>query len=332
MEPAVQFDAGLPPQIKDRKTGLVVFGILQILCAAVCLCLVPLLIFGQVMSSRMTGAGTTYRIILPAIFVYAALAGLFLVLGIGSIRARRWARAFSLIVGWTWLVGGTIGVIVDAFILPAALGRNAPGGAALPPGARMIVVIITLAFLTLVMVALPLALVLFYRSSHVRATCERLNPIPCWTDRSPLPVLGLSSWLMLGGVGMLLMPLAYAGVAPFFGSLISGLMGCLFYLCLGLLFIYLARSVFQLKPSAWWVILVASLLFGVSNMLTFSRIDITDMYRQMGYPEAQIKQLQDLHFNKQSWMVLASALGVLPLLGYLWYVRRFFRPGAAAPK
>jgi hypothetical protein len=93
-----------PPQFKDRRTGLIVFGILEILCGTFCLLVIPLMIAGQTMAGRMGGGSLQFRMIVPAILVYGLMAAIFLTLGIGSIRARRWARAFSLILGWSWLL------------------------------------------------------------------------------------------------------------------------------------------------------------------------------------------------------------------------------------
>jgi len=42
-----------------------------------------------------------------SILFYALLAVLFVWLGIGSIMARRWARALVLVSSWFWLVGAS---------------------------------------------------------------------------------------------------------------------------------------------------------------------------------------------------------------------------------
>ena len=328
MEQAIALDTPLP--FKDRKTGLVVFGILEILAGALCVLLVPLLFLGQAMNSRVTGTEPNYRLALPGVMVYAMMAVVFLMLGIGSIRARRWARACCLILGWSWLLIGCIAVVVYAFLLPRILSQMPPGAPNLPGGARLLIMLFAMAFMVFFFVLIPLALVLFYQNQNVLATCEARDPVARWTDRCPLPVLALSLWLGSGALSMFLMPVAYHGVVPLFGTLVSGPVGLVFYLCMAGLFFYLARATYQLNPLAWWIVLGVMLLFGISNLLTFGRIDLSEMYRLMGYPEAQIRQMQQLNLLGNNFMLLSSALGCLPLIGYLIYIRRYFRPPYAA--
>lgn len=222
---------------------------------------------------------------------------------------------------------GSIAVVVYAFLLPKILSAGAPGAPNLPASARLVIILVAIAFMVVIFVFVPLALVLFYQNPNVRATCEARDPVPRWTDRCPLPVLALSMWLASGGVFMLLMPVAYRSVAPFFGTLISGIPGALFYLVVAGLFLYLARAAYRLNPRAWWLVLVIVVLFAASNLLTFSRVDLMEMYRLMGYPEGQIRQMQQFNvFQNNNFMLFCSGLGFVPLFGYLIYVRRFFRP------
>jgi hypothetical protein len=64
-------------------------------------------------------------------------------------------------------------------------------------------------------------------------------------------------------------------------------------------------------------------VFMVSALMTFAHHDMLEMYRLMGYPRAQIEQMQKtglLVGNRMSWLMSFS---VLPLLGYLFFVRKF---------
>src|SRR5581483_1404986 len=323
MESAGQPGVSYSSPFKDRSTGLLVFGIFEILGGAICALLIPLLFFGQAMSARMTSSPVQYRFVLAPAAAYGLIAAMLLTVGIGSIRARRWARAFCLILGWSWLVMGSLAVIIDAFVIPRALSQG-PGAPNLNASARLIITLFVIAFMVVLFVLIPLALVLFYRRQDVRSTCEARDPGLHWTDRCPLPVLGLSMWLVFAGAFLVLMPAAYHGVAPFFGTLISGIPGSLFYLCIAAMFFYLARALYRLEPASWWLTLVLMLLFGLSNTLTLAHVDLWEMYRQMGYPEAQIKQLQSYNIFDNNVMVAFSALGFLPPLAYLLYLRRFF--------
>ena len=52
-------------QFKDRKAGLVIFGILTVMMGVVCALFVPLAIFAQTVSAKPTGAPPNYRVIVP---------------------------------------------------------------------------------------------------------------------------------------------------------------------------------------------------------------------------------------------------------------------------
>jgi hypothetical protein len=65
-----------------------------------------------------------------------------------------------------------------------------------------------------------------------------------------------------------------------------------------------------------------------SGLLTFARHDMLEMYRLMGYPEAQIEQIQRSGLfvkNQMTWMM---ALSMLPFLGYLLFIKKYFRRSA----
>ncbi len=310
----------LPPvtNFKDRSTGLIVFGILEILLGCLCALLVPLMLLGQVMSSKATGGAPNYRMAVPGMMMYAMMAVAFFWLGIGSLRFRRWARALSLILSWSWLVMGVSAFGVLLMMLPKMLEG-------LPPEARTLVFLVPAILWLIIFIVVPGVLVIFYQSGHVKATCEARDPVARWTDACPLPVLAVSIWLGFGAVTMLAMPLAYKAVLPFFGVLLTGLPGTLAFLLLTALWACLAWAWYQLKPMAWWITLALLLVFAVSNVITFAQIDFIEMYRLMGYPPEQIAMIERYNFLTSKTMVWASSGFMLPMIGYLIWVKRFFR-------
>lgn len=316
-------DAPTAPQFKDRSAGLLIFGILQIALGCLCGLLVPFMFLGQAMSAAAGGGPASYRMAIPGALMYAVMAAALIALGIGSIKMRRWARALTLVLAWTWLVIGVIAMAIMAVILPQILNVPPPGGQPLPEAAKVVVVVIALVTLTVIYVLLPGVLVLFYQSKHVKATCEAHHPEPCWTDACPLPVLGLSIWLGLSALSLLMMPVFYNGIAFCFGTLLTGLPGTLFGLCLSGVWAWLAWATYRLRPGAWWITLVVLVLLGVSYFLTLRNVDLMEMYRLMGMPEQQLAQMERYGFIKDtmSWWVLAF---VVPFIGYLLWVKRYF--------
>ena len=320
-------EAALPPQHKDRSAGLMVFGIFTILLGGLCGLFVPLMLLGQLAAPKTTQ--TSITVLLPAMMMYGGLAVALVWLGIGSIKARRWARALLLIFSWSWLVMGLIVLALMTFVMPKMMTNVLAGGTAnqpaLPPEAMAAAMTIMLVVFGVIFVILPAVLVFFYKSPHVKATCEIRDPVPRWTDACPLPVLGFCVWLLLGVPMMLVMPLSGHCVMPFFGMFLTGLPGALFCLAVAVIWGYSGWSLYKLEPRGWWLILIALGASMVSGLLTFARHDVVEMYELMNYSPAQIEEMQKtglLQGNSMEWLMVYS---MVPFLIYLLCIKKFLR-------
>src|SRR5208282_5179824 len=199
-----------PPAYKDRSTGLLVFGIVEICLGGLAVLAALFTLLSTVLVSR--AAAPRLAVAAPVILLYILLGVVFVTLGAGSIGARRWARALTLIVSWIWLIGGICGLIIALAVVPATMRAtiaNMPQGPRpVPAGLMAAIVSLMAAFAALFYVVLPLVLILFYRSRDVRETCNRRDPVERWTDRTPLPIIGASLLLAYGGCASAAMALA----------------------------------------------------------------------------------------------------------------------------
>ena len=313
---------------KDRSTGLIIFGILTLLLGCLVGLFVPLMLFGQMMAAKAPNASPmNTAAILPAVAIYGGLAVALIWLGIGSIKARRWARALLLVFSWSWLVMGIVMTAVMPFFM-AKVFANLPPNAktsqpAMPPAAITGMVIGMTIFFFVFFVLVPALWTFFYGSHHVKATCEARDPVTRWTDACPLPVLGICLWLLFGVPWMLLMPIIGHGVMPFFGMFLSGLPGSLFCLAVAAIWSYAAWLLYHLDVRGWWLILIALVVIIVSALVTYANHDIIEMYQLMGYPQAQIDQIQKMGLftgNRMGWF---TALCSLPFLGYLLFIKKY---------
>jgi len=205
--------------------------------------------------------------------------------------------------------------------LPASGSTTQP---AVTPAAMAGVMVVMFLVFGVMFVILPAVWTFFYNSRHVKATCESRDPTPRWTDACPLPVLGFCLWLLFAVPMMLIMPLSGHSVMPFFGTLLTGAPGALFCLIIAGIWGYAAWLLYKLEPSGWWLILIALSVFMLSALLTFARHDILEMYQLMGYPEAQIDQIQKsglMAGNRMGWLM---AFSMFPFLSYLLFIKRFF--------
>jgi uncharacterized membrane protein len=172
------------------------------------------------------------------------------------------------------------------------------------------------------MLALPAALVLFYRSPHVRATCEARDPVPRWTDRRPPAILGLSLSMALLALSLLPSMLQNHGMAPCFGAVLTGAPGFAINLALMAVWMYCAWSTLRLDPRGWWAAAISFTLATASVVVTFARVDAADIYRSMGMTPEQMQAV----VLPGSGVMIAVAIGCwLSLVGYLMYVRPHFR-------
>ena len=263
--------------------------------------------------------------------VYVPLAVALIWLGIGSIQKRRWARALLLIFSWSWLIVGIVMTVVMPFFMAKVFANLPPdaktGQPAMPPAAITGMVIGMTIFCFVFFVLVPAVWVFFYQSRHVKATCEARDPVTRWTDACPLPVLGFCLWTWLAVPMMLVMALTGLAVMPCFGMFVSGLTGGLFCLVIAAVWGMAGWWLYRLDARGWWLILIATVLFMVSALLTYAHHDIIEIYQLQGLPQAQIDQIQKMGLftgNRMGWLTVLCSL---PFLGYLLFIKKYLRKG-----
>ena len=314
-----------PAPFKDRTAGLIVYGGVEIMLGGCCALLIPLVVFSAMMP-QPDGSAMELRMMLPAISIFAMAAVFFVWIGIGSILARRWARAVMLVCSWIWLIFGGMGMIIAIWMLPNMF-NNMPvpaGQQAPPPQVWVVAQIITGGFMGCIYIILPLAFILFYRSRHVWATCRFRNPRVCWTDGCPLPVLALVILFAYGLLCMVWMPL-YNFAVPCFGVFLDGAAGALVVLGVMLLQIYLVWGMYHRKVAAWWTAVLFMVVGSVSGILSMARTDMMELYQRMGMPAEQLDMIEQTvmveTINSLWWLGIPVAVA---FLGYLVYVKRYF--------
>jgi hypothetical protein len=325
--------APYPPQAayKDRGTGLILIGLLELGLALLCLLMLALMLIGSLaLAASAAGqpAGLNNRSMLGGALVYLFAGACLATLGIGTLRGRRWARTIGLVTSWMGFVLGVFAAGFMTFLLPKmTAGFSKAAGASADPAFGQIMVGCISVFLFLIYIALPGLLVLFYRGPNVKATFEARDSSIPWTDRVPTPVLALTLMLVFGGAATLI-SLSYA-VFPLFGALLTGvpaILGCLVSMAIcGAL----AWAVYQRRPAAWWtfvVLYIASCVNGVLLLLQGSA-GLHRMYEAMGMSAAQLSQIDTMGIaGMYTQPAFLSLLGLAwaGVFGFLIWTRRFF--------
>jgi hypothetical protein len=328
--------AAYPPQpvYQDRSTGLILIGLLEIGLALLCLLLLAFMAMATLsLAGTPAGqeAGMNSRSMLGGGMVYLLAGAYFAILGVGTLRGRRWARTIGLVTSWIWLIVGVFSTLVLAFLLPRMMaGISAAAGPSANPATGTFMAGCIGFFLFLIYIVLPGLLVLFYRGSNVKATFAAKDPGIPWTDRVPAPVLALTLLLAFGAASTLF-GLFYRAY-PLFGTFLTGIPAVLAFLATGAVCAALAWGVYQRKPAAWWACVVLFVLGCVNGLLLLFRNDgVREMYQAMGMPAAQVEQAEKMGLLEIYSSPLVRALMIamwLGILGFLVWVRRFFN-GAA---
>lgn len=317
---------------RDRSTGLMLFGLAEIGIALLGLgltALMSLLMISPALRVAQQQAGST-RSMLAGFLVYPLAAAFFATMGVGTLLGRRWARAIMLVVSWIWLAFGILASVAMVFLLPKIMkAAYAAGTAGQAEGARAVkgcVTVVAGVGVLLVYIVLPLVFWLFYRSPHVKATCEIKDPRQRWTDRCPQPVLAGVFFIGYCSVGGLF-GLAY-GVFPLGAYLLTGAAALVAFLGLGVANAVLCVGFYRLRPAAWWGVLTLWGAFGVSSFVALIRgVPWREMYRVMGTPEAQLEVMEKsgiLAALQGPGLAVPVVLGFAAAFAYLFWVRKYF--------
>lgn len=313
-----------PLSFKDRRGRLIAGGILQIIAGVCCafglaVTALSLLIFNDLADE--SNENLLNISLLFGLCLYTAAALWFIIMGLGSLSMRRWARALTLAVAWISLVGGTITLLGVAIFMPKML-QAMTSAEDLPANMVYISSIIGILVSAFIYIVYPGILVLLYSGKDVKRTCEVYNPLPCWTDRCPLPILAASLILCLHSFPLLYMVIPLQKSTP----------AALLLVPLAILvFLALAWGFYRLYTPAWWCAILASpLLLGLAVFI-YSRINYSEMFQSMGvnekaFGQMDIKALMD---NPGAWM--PTALMAISFLGFLVYTKRYFKKQETPP-
>lgn len=322
---------------KDRKAGLVLFGIVEILIGLVLALSICGVMLGRSgcrtcsvppsANQKCTAPPVDAKTMIPVAMVFGLGTAWFVILGAGSIRCRRWARALMLIFAWFWLVAGLVGMFFIAAISLTNIQSQMSQGGGTPMPAFFFVHI---AVMFLVYVVLPALFVWFYGSKNVKATVEYRDPQIRWTDRCPLPVLAVSllagwsalSWLVFSifaifGIGM---PAAF----PLFGRILTGAVASSVQACFTVLMVYVAWGAYKLNIRAWWCAVILAIVCGVSAVVNTLCLDPMALYERMNLSAAQLDAIRKVGIVGSRWTYLTGGLWCPAGLAYLLWIRRFF--------
>ena len=315
-------------EYKDRTPGLVIFGVVSVLIGVCSALLVPLTFLSVALSKSVAGGGVDARTAWSASALYGFMAVAYIWLGIGSIRARRWACELLLSLSWIWLLTGICSMVIGVLVVPAAM-QESGAAEALPAEIASLVIFVTLGVIGLVCVVVPGLFVLFYRAPSVAATCRARHPEPQWIDTCPRRLRTLMVVWVLLAVSALLMP-AYNFFFPFFGIALTGGAGAVLWALVLVVCVALAVGTCRRASWAWWGGLALTIAGALSSIVVVLRFDLEDVVTMMNLPKDQVAMMDTLPTLDGWVMALGTFLVWGTFLVYLMTLRRYFAPSRLA--
>jgi hypothetical protein len=204
-----------------------------------------------------------------------------------------------------------------------------PGTPPLPAAAYIAIAIFTTAISLLIYIVLPVLLVWFYRSQDVRRTLEYYDPAARWTDRCPIPVLGMSMWSLLGCAGCMM-----SGVylmVPVFGTILTGVGAVVALLAVAATFAISAVLIFRLRIVGCWMNVALTALLWASAVITFVRVDVTEFASAIGFPPERAELLRASPMVNPIVFAITGLVMLGFLIGYTIYLRRYMAASPPSP-
>jgi hypothetical protein len=306
---------------KDWSRGLFVAGLLEMALG--------ILAFSSAMLLMVIVSKTGYGILKPiqvgqCMFLLLFLTGWWIVMGFGSLKARRWAGVLILAGSWVAIFFGSLFMALILYVLPEVHSLMMDSGL-WSPSAALNAVYLTVLLLLLLQLVIPLISIAFYSLKGVESTCCRRNPDPCWTDRIPLPLLVMGFIAALGCCSVFTAA-SFDYVVFFFGRVVSGWAGLIIVLLISAACGYVGWGAFMQKMQAWWSAYAVILTISCSLMLTFAEVEMDVLYAHMGCTPDQIVQLSRYRVLNPAMLSAISGIWGAMACIYLVWVRDCFLP------
>jgi MFS family permease len=309
---------------KPGKIGFYFFGLGEIFIGLlfVLMSAVPLIISQMAPANEQVPMPEMW----PLSLVVLVFASFFMVMGVGTFMAKRWARKIMLILSWYGLSAGILGMLFFGFFMSSFMDNSLNPSGAITPAEVSGIKITMMAVTGIFYILLPGLFVFFYQSKKVLAAVEFYDPKENWMDACPTPVFAVSFFSALGVLMMSVFLLVIVGVNFSFASFgVPTWAVAAFLVAVIAALIYISLGFYHLEIKAWWAAVALLIIGGVATYFFYQTVDPVSMYQGMHIPQAQIDQMKKA--GMLNFFQLMSNFGWLmmtPYLAYLLFVRKYF--------
>ena len=118
MEETGQNPVILPPQVIEKPTSVMVFGVLNCVFGGLGLLCMPFSMFGILMAERTIEIAPGYKgFLLVSSVIGIGFAAWLLTLGIGLLKLKGWARRGCIVYAWIGIIWSIAGVILNVLAM-----------------------------------------------------------------------------------------------------------------------------------------------------------------------------------------------------------------------
>jgi hypothetical protein len=313
--------------LRDRTGFLGFLGVVEIIIGAFVAILGLMSFVGTI--AGMGNAGEPRQLAAAraiGVFFYCGAAAFLILVGIGTIRIRRWARALMLVASWSMVAGAIPGLAFAALILTRVMQNVEPAGS--DPTLVRVLTWTVMGVVGFFMIAMPFGFALAYNGRHVRHTFATKHPERSWVDGRPTGVLAVGLLMILFGV--LQAAGSSTGLGVLFGVPLQGLPAIAANLVIAGAWVGLGWGILALRRRAWIASFLFVILVHASAYLTYRHMSFLEMGYRLGWDAGQATLLNDVApLMERGSGVAAVAFGVAWLASLL-ALRRHFAPRPVA--
>jgi hypothetical protein len=248
---------------------------------------------------------------------YYIIAALFIPVGIGHVKLRRWALTLNQLYIWFWLVAGFLLYLNFLTLIPSILKLELSRDV-------LFLQLTTFGIDSLIaLVLLPGLALWFYRSEGVKSVFEEHDSNRYWTERYPFPLLAL---LLLYVIMIIVLHVAifFQSLFPMFGSFMLGRKSVsIIALCILIMGILMYGTIGR-KKWAWSGSTTTLILLTISSGMSFSRFSFYDILLMMNLPAYEMGFLNKMTPLHDFHLVGLITPPLLIALGLIIYSKRYF--------
>lgn len=282
------------------------------------------------MTAQLEGGGNqNFGATLASVSLYAMGAIFFFVIGIGSLKLRRWTRPLVLSFMWPGLIIGIASFLGAFFIMPAFFEAlpipNGPN-----PALRQTILSAVqtgmLVFFFIAGVLIPALHLLIYQPRSTKETLEIFDTKERFTDKCPAPVFGITVSILSIGIMQLLS--IGIGIVVFFGLVLTGPAAAALLLTELVACLAIAHYVYRSRIEGWWGSLVFLIYLSARNGVTFFTVDFLEILQKSGMLDAQTEEVMQAAFARMPIGSISAffwGIAGVSSAGYLLYAKKYFR-------